>query len=579
MIGKIGALFPLAALSASAQPVITSEGGVACPREIAFRSISAKEWAKAASPGWNLGNTLDAVPDEGSWNNPPVQAQVFDDVKAAGYKAVRIPVTYADHHFGGSPDWTINSTWLKRVSEVVDMATSRGLYVLTNMHHDSWRWVDVSQPNANITMIQEKFYQSWLQIGKTLGCMSDMVAFEPINEPPGSSTADAQNLMKLNDIFLKALADSGGFNARRVVTLSSLGMGLDKTPLFTRPANITNPWAFQFHYYSPYDFDFGAWGKTIWGSDADKTAVLADFTQVRGNFTDVPIILGEFDASQLNCEAAARWKWFDYVVRTASSLDITGFLWDNGLDNFQRETGIWRDATAVDNTMHAVKGVNNSLADSTTDASATSQNSSAYIFLKVGENVTDQQLPFILNGNIVRSLSIGGVPLEKGADYDISGPTVTVKQSFLSQYLSPTAEAGTKANITVAFSAGANSQVEIVQWDVPTISQNTSSASAAASGGDLWIPIVWKGLHKVAAVKIVASDRTYMFDDWTQWLPPLQQGRGTYGSQWNFDFDHLTITNSALQAVIKAGKTTTFTFEFYPRAAGNGNHLNYTLTP
>lgn len=100
-------------------------------------------------------------------------------------------------------------------------------------------------------MIQEKFYQSWLQIGKTLGCKSELVALEPINEPPGSSTADGQNLMKLNDLFLKALADSGGFNSRRVVTLSSLGMGLDKTPLFTRPVNITNPWAFQFHYYSP----------------------------------------------------------------------------------------------------------------------------------------------------------------------------------------------------------------------------------------------------------------------------------------------------------------------------------------
>jgi endoglucanase len=100
-------------------------------------------------------------------------------------------------------------------------------------------------------MIQEKFYRSWLQIGQTLGCKSAMVAFEPINEPPGTSAADAENLMKLNDLFLKALADSGGFNSRRLVTLSSLGMGLDRTLLFTRPTNMTNPWAFQFHYYSP----------------------------------------------------------------------------------------------------------------------------------------------------------------------------------------------------------------------------------------------------------------------------------------------------------------------------------------
>jgi endoglucanase len=38
------------------------------------------------------------------------------------------------------------------------------------------------------------------------------------------------------------------------------------------------------------------------------------------------------------------------------------------------------------------------------------------------------------------------------------------------------------------------------------------------------------------------------------------------------------ITRAAVDAVIAAGKNTTFTFEFYPRAAGNGNAFNYTLT-
>ena len=45
----------------------------------------------AATPGWNLGNTLDAVPDEGSWNNPIFQANALDVVKSAGFKSVRIP--------------------------------------------------------------------------------------------------------------------------------------------------------------------------------------------------------------------------------------------------------------------------------------------------------------------------------------------------------------------------------------------------------------------------------------------------------------------------------------------------------
>lgn len=44
-------------------------------------------------------------------------------------------MTYADHFTGKSPDWTIDPAWLKRVSEVVDMALDRDLYVITNIHH------------------------------------------------------------------------------------------------------------------------------------------------------------------------------------------------------------------------------------------------------------------------------------------------------------------------------------------------------------------------------------------------------------------------------------------------------------
>jgi endoglucanase len=57
----------------------------------AWTPITASDYIAAINPGWNLGNTLDAVPDEGSWNNPAVVQATFDDVKNAGFKSVRIP--------------------------------------------------------------------------------------------------------------------------------------------------------------------------------------------------------------------------------------------------------------------------------------------------------------------------------------------------------------------------------------------------------------------------------------------------------------------------------------------------------
>lgn len=135
---------PASASSTSTAPSTTCTG--------TFTPISAADFVANLNPGWNLGNTLDAIPDEGSWNNPPVVPLTFDDVKAAGFKSVRLPgklrhmncvklfiltfaVTYAYHFVGGSPDWTINATWLQRVSDVVDMITSRGLYAIVNAHH------------------------------------------------------------------------------------------------------------------------------------------------------------------------------------------------------------------------------------------------------------------------------------------------------------------------------------------------------------------------------------------------------------------------------------------------------------
>ena len=101
-------------------------------------------------------------------------------------------------------------------------------------------------------MIFEKFSASWRQIGAKLACKSSMVAFEPINEPPGTTEADGENVNKFNSLFLEALATSGEWNKQRVVTLTGTGMDPQKTTYwFKRPANITNPWALQYHYYNP----------------------------------------------------------------------------------------------------------------------------------------------------------------------------------------------------------------------------------------------------------------------------------------------------------------------------------------
>lgn len=112
------------------------------------------------------------------------------DIKAAGFQGVRLPVTWAYHFVLDSPTWAVDDAWLQRVSDVIDMITERGFYAIVNVHHDSWIWADVTVPGANVTMIEEKFYRLWYQIGTKLACKTNRVAFEPINEPPGMTRAN-----------------------------------------------------------------------------------------------------------------------------------------------------------------------------------------------------------------------------------------------------------------------------------------------------------------------------------------------------------------------------------------------------
>lgn len=116
-----------------------------------FKDLNQEEITAAMGAGWNLGNTLEAnkegIPSETTWGNPRVTEDLFKAVKAAGFKTVRIPVSYLDYiteteDEDGDPVYTINAKWLARVKEVVDMCTKQGLFAIINMHGDGYTTIE-----------------------------------------------------------------------------------------------------------------------------------------------------------------------------------------------------------------------------------------------------------------------------------------------------------------------------------------------------------------------------------------------------------------------------------------------------
>jgi endoglucanase len=142
--GKIGAGL-LAVLASFAVSVAGPTGQAVAAGTTA--QLSASQIVADLGAGWNLGNQLEAnangYPNETAWGLPVVTQALIDKVKAAGFKTIRIPVSYLNN-IGAGPNYPINASWLNRVQQVVDYAYNRGLYVLINMHGDGYKTINGS---------------------------------------------------------------------------------------------------------------------------------------------------------------------------------------------------------------------------------------------------------------------------------------------------------------------------------------------------------------------------------------------------------------------------------------------------
>ncbi|KDQ14644.1 glycoside hydrolase family 5 protein [Botryobasidium botryosum FD-172 SS1] len=526
----------------------------------AFTPTSAATAWKSFNPGWNLGNTLDALPTEGSWNNPPVVNATWDDIVASGFKSVRIPITFNDHYISDAPNYTIDPVWLTRINTVVDAALSRGLWAIVNVHHDSWNWADLSNNPADLNAKKTKFEKTWVQLAGLLKSKSEKLVFESLNEPVGSTLADAAQYNDLNARFINVLINSGGNNAQRIISLPGLGdNSVYLTDWFKYPGNWqADKWGVQFHYYSPWDFGAGWWGRTFWGSAEDKAAVTSDFAQVKGNFS-VPVLVGEYGTSLVGrvVEKAAGWAWYDHVVRTGIKNGFALQFWDNG-EYFNRATHQWTDVTTKNIIVAASAGQSNTIPE----------NGYGTIWIKSGATLAAQALPLQYNGNTLKGVYSGTTALKSGTDYTVTtNPTgISLTTTYLKTIVGK--NLGALGTLTIKSSSGADLEIDIRQYSVPTIDKKAYTVTAAS---DLSIPVKFNGA-KLATVKAIKADGTILKDDWTQWLGPLQAGRVNWSDDFDFSGDNLVAKASLLNAIKSSGsQPVTLTWEFWPRTDAANN--------
>jgi len=350
-----------------------------------IEDVTAMDLVYDMKVGWNVGNSLDGYANkkgtETAWNSEAINLDLIQAVADAGFKTVRIPVTYMNN-CGEAPDYTIDEDWLNRVQEVVDMVTGCGMYAVINIHHDGnndtngGAWLDITQEDQ--TEIRNRFEKMWVQIADKFKDYDEYVVFESMNEIHDGTyqepTGDAaqtyyDNINELNQIFVDAVRASGGNNELRCLLVPGWNTDIDFTvdgfndgaTNFELPEDTaSDKLMVSIHYYAPYDYalkedlyvtGWGLGGKraTNWGNE---DYVEQQFQKLEDKFVSqgIPVIMGEYGAVNKTQNGVAvddesHRYYLEYVTKSAKEHGILPVYWDNGWNGdfgfslFDRKTG------------------------------------------------------------------------------------------------------------------------------------------------------------------------------------------------------------------------------------------------
>ena len=312
--------------------------------------------------GWNLGNTLEAIPTEGSWGPAATQAQI-NAVAAAGFNTIRIPCAWDKH--ANQSTLQIDAAWMARVKQVVDWCYAKNLYVVLNAHWDGG-WLDNNIGDTPTASVTQRMNSYWTQIANTFKNYDNHLIFAGANEPPADTAAQVSTLVNYYQTFVNAVRATGGNNSTRWLIVQGPSTNVDKScdPAlnFRLPSDsASGRLMVEVHHY-PYQWTLmtndETWGKMFyfWGAGyhsptmTDRNSTWGEeaytdsqFQQMVTKFVSkgVPVIIGEFGAvrrtgygdltgTELQRHLASRTYFNKYIVDKANAVGIKPIWWDAG---------------------------------------------------------------------------------------------------------------------------------------------------------------------------------------------------------------------------------------------------------
>lgn len=317
----------LLSLSLSALIALNCSGCINAENEDSVEaSPTAWEVAAEMGIGLNLGNTMEAyqasgcekityewIPVVGSntptdyeicWGAVETTQEVIDGIKAEGFNTVRIPVFWGNM-MKNDGTYTIDSSYIARVKEIIDYCQNDGLYTVINIHH-----FDEFIIRRNSTGECSKIFAGlWTQIAEYFKDYPYTLIFEGYNEYLGGNQFDVtgslaelskpeayQMTNTLNQAFVDAVRATGGNNAGRVLIVSGYWTNIDNTtsPGFIMPTDtISDRLMVSVHYVDNAMYWTNRIGGQAWLDYTDAQIGLLDKAFLSKN---IPVFMGETSA-------------------------------------------------------------------------------------------------------------------------------------------------------------------------------------------------------------------------------------------------------------------------------------------
>ena len=318
------------------------------------------------SPGWNLGNSFDATPNETSWGNPTPNQTLIRAVHAAGFNTLRIPVTWTNH-IGAAPAYTIDAAWMAKVTQTAQWAVDEGMFVFVNTHHDAdGQWITFPAAAAAAAAVAAEVKAVWTQIATAFRSFDARLMLECFNEPHNVNGNDAATQTDLNmylEACVNAIRGTGGANATRLIMIQPVGASplQDGIQSMMNASIIGDPnLLISIHTYHPTNFGLSE-TRYAWGSADDYTSMQNSIAlEIRTWLPTQPVVIGEWGSmgAQAMTNRVAHALAYSQDVTTAGMVPL---WWDNGGSGggsyglFNRTTGAQTFPTIVSAIMTGVR--------------------------------------------------------------------------------------------------------------------------------------------------------------------------------------------------------------------------------